>query len=245
VGVEEESRIDGGAIHNFGSINSPGIGIDIFGAQGLTTEVTNAKGASIIGGNIAVISEVGGLNFVNAGIVNGPVDTADHTATDTIINNGKINGIVNLGGAYDTFNGKKGTSGTIFTGAGHDVVQVGKGHASVDIDDGNSTITAGAGHDNFVFDHHAIGGGNVVIKHFSAGADKIELSETYFHGIGTVGTTLDINHFGLNHMHNSLPKIIYNDHNGFLYYEDGGAMTHFATLAGHPPIGHNSFLLTA
>jgi hypothetical protein len=50
-------------------------------------------------------------------------------------------------------------------------------------------------------------------------------------------------HFGINHAHNGLPEIVYNDHNGFLYYEHSGSMTHFATLAGAPPIGVGTFLL--
>jgi Ca2+-binding RTX toxin-like protein len=158
-----------------------------------------------------------------------------------------VNGIT--AGAFDLFNSKYGTSGTIFTGTGHDTVLLGKGSASVHIDEaGNSTLTAGAGHDKFIFDE-GLGGGKILIKHFNPLIDKIELSETFFHGLGALGL-LQPSHFGIDgNAHNHHPQIVYNDLNGFLFYDSNGDLpggrTHFATLAGHPTISDGNFILHA
>jgi hypothetical protein len=75
------------------------------------------------------------------------------------------------------------------------------------------------------------------------------LSESLFHGLGPLGT-LHAAHFGIDgNAHNALPQIVYNDHTGALYYDSNGdlpgGMIHFAMLAGHPPIGHATFMLEA
>jgi len=43
----------------------------------------------------------------------------------------------------------------------------------------------------------------------------------------------------------ALPEIVYNNHDRLPYYEANGGMTHFASLAGHPRIGHATFLFEA
>jgi hypothetical protein len=248
-GVLANSHHDGSTVQNFASISSLVDGVLVNTVHGLTTQVTNAKGAVIAGGVNAIDVSVGALNLVNAGTLNGALVLGDGTAHDNITNKGNINGYVSLGGAFDFYSGAKGKSGDIFTGAGHDIVLVGKGHVSVHIyDGGNTTVTAGTGHDKFIFDN-GLGGGNIVIRHFSAATDHIVLSEAIFGGLGPLGT-LKGNHFGKDgNVHNGLPQIVYNSHDGFLFYDSNGefpgGQTHFATLAGAPPIGHASFLLVA
>jgi hypothetical protein len=247
--VVANSSHDGSVIQNFGSLNSLIDGVVINTVHGLTTQVTNAKGATIAGGIDSIAVSVGALSLTNNGTLNGTLVLGDSTAHDNIFNHGKINGAVTLGGAFDFYSGAKGKSGDIFTGAGQDIVQVGKGKVSIHIDDaGHSTVTAGSGHDKFIFDN-GLGGGNIVIRHFSAAADHIVLSEAIFGGLGPLGT-LKENHFGKDgNAHNGLPQIVYNSHDGFLFYDSNGefpgGQTHFATLAGAPPIGHASFLLVA
>jgi hypothetical protein len=244
----------GGNIQNFGLISSQGsgisegFGIDIDSANGLLTTVLNAKGATIEGVRDAIQVVLGELHLTNAGSINGTIDCADIHATDTIINTGTIYGAVDLSGAVELFNGRKGFSGDINTGNGNDTVILGKGNLSVHIDaHGNSTLTAGTGHDTFVFDD-GLGGGSILIKHFNPHLDNIELSEFFFPGLGPVDAPLQASHFGINgDVHNANPQIVYNDHNGFLFYDSNGDLpggrTHFGTLVGAPPISHANIFL--
>jgi hypothetical protein len=248
-GVVVESQ-SGGApiIDNLGLISGSTLdGINIFTASSVVTQVTNAAGAVITGPQDAVFVAAGGLDLTNAGTLTGGVDCTNGSATATITNTGTISGTVTLDGLVDHFNGKTGTSGNIVTGPGSDTVLVGKGKTSVHIDDaGHSTLTGGLGHDTFVFDD-GLGGGNVLIKQFNPHIDKIELSEGFFPGLGPPGT-LQGSHFGINgNVHNTSPQIVYNDHNGFLFYDSNGDLpggeTHFGTLAGATPISHAVILL--
>jgi Ca2+-binding RTX toxin-like protein len=238
------SHEDGGTIHNYDSIAGTVEGIEIHTLSGLLSLVTNAKGATINGGAYSIFDGLGDLNLINQGTLNGTLDCADGSAVDTILNYGRVNGSVYLYGAYDLFNSAKGRSGDIFIGSGHDNVLVGKGKTSIHIQGGNSTVTAGQGHDNFVFDGGF--GLSVRIKHFSA-ADHIVLKETIFTGLGPLGH-LNHAHFHIDgNAHNGLAQIVYNNHNGHLYYDSNGELpggqTLIATLAGHPTIGLGTVLL--
>jgi hypothetical protein len=250
-GVFVDSAVDGGVINNYGSITSAGHGIFISTNSGLTTQINNANGATITGATDAILSGYGALDLVNAGTINGTLFCGIFTlaATDSILNTGTINGTVHLLGAKgDTFDGKGGTSGDIYAGAGNDLIIAGKGNVSIHMGTGNSTITAGPGHDQFVFDS-PIGGHVDLIKHFNPHADKIVLSEADFPGLGPLGK-LGAAHFGINgDAHNAHAQIVYKQGNGFLIYDSNGdhpgGQTHFATVAGHPPLGLGDFLLQA
>ena len=56
-GIRAFSRVDGGLIHNFGSITSAGDAIDIDSDDDLTTVITNAAGALIRGTDAAILVE--------------------------------------------------------------------------------------------------------------------------------------------------------------------------------------------
>jgi hypothetical protein len=253
VGIFFESSVDGGVLHNNGAIlagltYTTGIGVEIDTNPGLLTQVTNAKGATISAGAEAIYVALGDLDLVNDGILNGGVDIGNAGSTDTIINRGRIYGSVILNGAADRFNGKGGISGDIYLGGGNDVVIGGRGKLTVHVGFGKSTITAGPGHDRFDFSDFS-GGPADLIKHFHPQIDKIVLSETDFPGLGPLGQ-LRFSHFGINgNAHNAHPQIVYNETNGFLYYDANGDLpggrTHFATLAGHPLIGHGDFIIAA
>jgi hypothetical protein len=249
-GIDFHSDADGGTLTNTGIVwGYAGDGVHVNTDPGLVTDITNGKGGSIVGAIAAVQVDAGNLDLVNRGSLDGAVDCANASSTDTIINNGAIHGSVVLDGAVDSFNGKKGTSGAIYTGGGSDTVQLGKGAVFVHIDDsGSSMLTAGTGHDKFIFDNGA-GGGHVVIKSFSATLDRIVVSESLFPNLGAVGN-LHANHFGINgNAHNHLGQIVYNTSTGYLYYDANGDLpggaTHFATLASHPPVTAGTFLVEA
>ena len=247
-GVLLASLFDGGIVDNLGSIIGLTYGIDIQDTSGFVSQVTNEKGATVTGGPDAIIEKHGDLALLNAGTLNGNLFLDYLGSTDTLTNNGKITGTVTLDGAFETFKGKKGVSGDIVTGPGNDTVQLGKGHVSIHIfEPATSHLTAGAGHDKFIFDDGF--GGLARIKHFSASVDKIELSEKFFPGLGPHGN-LQLSHFGINHdIHNTNLQIVYNDHTGLLYYDANGdlpgGLTPFAKLVGEPPISNFAILLEA
>jgi Ca2+-binding RTX toxin-like protein len=141
-------------------------------------------------------------------MINGDIFCGDTGASDTIVNHGTINGVVWLYGASDRFNGKGGTSRDIYAYSGNDVIVGGKGALSMHVGTGNSTLTAGPGHDRFVFDS-SIGGHVDLIKGFNALVDKIVLSEAHLPGLGPLGK-LHAAHFGVNgNAHNASPQIVY------------------------------------
>jgi hypothetical protein len=214
-------------------------GINILTAASVVTHVTNAAAATIIGPQDAIFVATGGLDLINAGTLNGGVDCTNGSATGTIINNGKIDGTVTLDGTVDRFDGRHGTSGDIYTGNGNDTVLLGKGKVSIHIGaHGNKVLTGGTGHDTFVFDEGI--GGHVVIKNFDPAVDKIELSEKFFPGLGPHGA-LHAAHFAIDgNAHNTSPQIVYDDHNGLLFYDSNGDLpggeAAFAKLTPHPHI---------
>jgi hypothetical protein len=252
-GIFFESIVNGGLLLNKGSIvgdfeETTGIGVEIDTHPGLFTQVTNAKGATITGGEEAIYVELGNLDLVNDGILKGGLDIGYTGSTDTITNQGHIYGSVILNGAFEVFDGKGGTSGDIFAFGGHDVITAGNGNVRIHLGAGINIVTAGPGHDKFIFDGYA-GGPADLIKHFNPLIDRIVLPEAEFAGLGSPGV-LTASHFGINgNVHNHVPQIVYNYHNGFLYYDDNGDLpggrSHFTTLAGHPPIGHGDFIVLA
>jgi hypothetical protein len=250
-GVFIDSNVDGGTVNNYGSITSPNNGISVATHSGLTTHIANASGAVITGGSSAILSGFGAIDLVNSGTIDGKVFSGLFTlgASDSIINKGIINGSVYLlNPASASFNGKGGTSGDIFTGIGNDVILAGNGNISIHVGTGNTTMTAGPGHDRFVFDGH-IGGHVDQIKGFNIHRDKIVLSEADLPGLGPLGH-LHATHFAINgNAPNAGAQIVYIESSGFLYYDangdHAGGRTHFATLAGHPPVGLGDFLVAA
>jgi Ca2+-binding RTX toxin-like protein len=248
LGVGVFSHFSGGVIDNYGSISSDkheGIGVETL--TPLTTEIFNAKGGTITGGTLgAVVSGKGGIDLHNAGTINGTIYFSDTGAINTIVNRGSINGVVELDGASDFFNGKAGTSGAIYAGAGNDVIIAGGGTLSLYAGGGNATMTAGSGHDQFVF-RGSLGSHPDLIKHFNPHRDTIALSTYDFPGLGPLGP-LHAPHFHINgNAHNASPQVVYMQSDGFLFYDSNGDLpggqTHFATLAGHPHVGVGEFMI--
>jgi hypothetical protein len=226
------SPFEGGSITNFGSIAAAGIGIladEESGHAGVVTTVINAA-SGIIQGVAAAIS-AGTLHLSNAGRIVGPI-SVDSSSASVIVNKG--NGII---------------SGQIFLqGGGNDSVVTGKSSIHVHVGTGNDTLTAGTGHDQFIFDS-GLAGQVETIRNFTHGLDKIVLSLSDFPTLGAPGSQLDPAHFDIGHATKPNPEIVYDQANGFLFYDANGkaagGLVHFATLVGHPAISHADFLLEA
>jgi hypothetical protein len=226
------SPFDGGSIANFGSITSTNIGIfadEEPGHRHLVTVITNAARGTISGVSEAI--DVGTLDLTNRGRIVGDI-------------------VVYGGGNSIIVNKAKGSiTGQIFLqGGGNDTVVTGKSGIHIHVGTGNDSITAGSGHDQFIFDS-ALASQVETIKNFTHHLDKIVLSLSDFPTLGAPGVTLDAQHFDLGHATHANPEIIYNPGNGFLFYDANGkaagGLTQFATLAGHPTISHADFSLIA
>ena len=246
-GVLEISQDEGGTILNAGVITSAEIGLLVWTRHGDTTFITNeAKG--IISGAGDAIRSLSAISLDNHGVIDGDIDCTASDASNVIINHGKIHGRVELSAGTDVFNGKGGTAGNIFAGAGNDRIIAGDGAVAIHVGDGNNTLTSGPGVDKFVFDG-GIGGHVDKITNFHPGLDKIVLSEAEFTGLGPHGT-LHAAHFHLNvDGPSAAPGIVYVRSDGFLYYDANGHlpgdMVHFATLGSHPELHNTDFLVTA
>jgi hypothetical protein len=224
------SPFDGGSITNHGTISSSNVAILVDEDAthlGIVTSVTNLPNATITGSNGAITA--GTLHLVNSGNIFG----------DIVVDGGGASVIVNKGhGAI---------AGQIFLeGGGADSVVTGKSSIHVHVGTGNDTLTAGSGHDQFIFDS-ALSGQIETIKGFTHGLDKIVLSLSDFASLGAPGSQLNAGHFDIGHATKPNPEIVYNPGNGFLFYDANGkapgGLTHFATLVGHPTTSHADFLL--
>jgi Ca2+-binding RTX toxin-like protein len=241
-----ESFSDGGKFTNAGTIASSHIGIAfVASVTTLAINITNLVGASIIGPTRAIATN-GILDLTNRGEIVGDV-LVNNSGASVIVNKGAILGQVFLNdGGNDTFNGAGGTSGTI-TATGNDKIMLGKGSARVHVGGGSDIITAGPGHDRFIFDS-ALTGQIEQIKKFTHGHDTIVLSLSDFPMLGALGQ-LNTGHFDFGHATKAHPEIIYNQGNGFLSYDANGnapgGLHHFATLLGAPTISHADFILEA
>jgi hypothetical protein len=257
VGVLSNSSNVGATINNFGIILSDqgnqGFGpsaIVVATSPGLTTTVTNAAKGLIEGadGASAVITFDGAISLTNLGTIIGNVWTTLTGMSDVIINHGKIEGEVELGG-NDLFNGAHGTSGAIFANGGTDRIIAGKGNVQIHLVGGSDLITAGQSHDKFMFES-APGNESATITNFNPSRDRIVLSASDFAGIGPVGHVLAAADFHIG-THATTPSqhIIYDAKNGFLFYDPDGkgpqAEIHFATLGNHPTLTHATFLVEA
>jgi Ca2+-binding RTX toxin-like protein len=215
----------------------------------LLTIITNTATGIIAGAPYAIWANGGRFSITNHGlIVGGILDNAD--LQDGVINTGKIQGPVNLGGGNDVFNGIGGTSGPVFGGDGNDRLTGGSGKDALHGGNGSDRLTGGPGSDRFYFDTSLDGVTNVdIITDFKPGgghariADKIVLSESYFPGLGPHGT-LAAGHFDAGVLP-TLSDIIYTPGNGFLYYHSDDGTTHFATLTTQPTLHNTDFIVTA
>ena len=266
-GVLQTSLSAGAAIHNTGLISGNAEGITVFTAEGLTTTIDNAAGATIRGGDAAILIEVGAIVFANHGTVIGNIDATLATGPDVIVNRGSItSGAVFLGPGDDVFIGTGGSAVTVlgdqgndrlvggsggdtfYGGAGDDRLVGAGGRDRLDGGTGSDTLTGGRGQDQFVFDSELNALSNIDrITDFVVHVDKILLGDRIFRGIGHSGVLPgNIFHVGPG-AHDSDDRIIYDPASGFLIYDangnhHGGAV-HFATLAPHLALSHADFMI--
>src|SRR5262249_49676779 len=105
---------------------------------------------------------------------------------------------------------------------------------------GIDTLTGGTGKDFFVFNVAPALANRDVITDFSHADDTIQLSHSFFAGMGT-GALKPKFFFAGTHAHDTDDHIIYNKATGALYYDSDGTGAHaqvlFATIIDHAIAG--------
>jgi hypothetical protein len=121
-------------VDNAGLIRSEmnGILVDTNSADPAT--IINEQGGTIKGGVWSIWASVGMLSLENHGTIKGTVHCTSAASPDRVVNDGAIEGKVQLGPGDDVFRNKGGTAGRVFGG------------------DGNDKLFAGPHADKFVFD---------------------------------------------------------------------------------------------
>ncbi|MGQ2931830.1 MAG: calcium-binding protein, partial [Sphingopyxis sp.] len=116
-----------------------------------------------------------GLRVYNSGTINGAVALSSYA--DILVNRNNLNGLVQMGGSDDIFDGRTGRlNGELYGGAGNDTLLTGAGDNILfgDTGDdilsggaGNDTLSGGAGRDSFRFE---TGFGDDVVTDFQTGS---------------------------------------------------------------------------
>jgi Ca2+-binding RTX toxin-like protein len=186
-------------------INNSGVMVGSYGVvssigSGVTT-IVNTVGGTILGTlGFGVYNTGGGtLNLTNAGAIVGDV-TSIRPAHDTVVNDGTIQGNVNLGAGNDVFSGVGRVTGTVYGDIGYDNLTGGiyddrlDGGADPDILDGglgNDTMIGGAGNDSFFVDSV----GDKVIEAVGGGNDTVYARASYALRSGQEIETLRVDYF--------------------------------------------------
>ena len=197
-------------IYNLGTISAlahksgaPAIAVSFTGSDGIQHLVNSGHivgttaiqtGMTLNGGGLALSNQAGG-------IIDGRIDldvnsNGGPTRTDTIVNDGTINGEVHLGGSSDLYIGLNGhQTGAIFGEAGDDAILGTSGADAINGGDGNDyiygagggdTLTGGAGKDVFVFSLASVRSGAAdTITDFQSGTDRIDLT-----GLGVTSASI-------------------------------------------------------
>nr|WP_262984693.1 calcium-binding protein [Nostoc sp. PA-18-2419] len=153
--------------------------------------------------------------------------------------------------------------GGLFGGAGNDTLDGGDGNDYLNGGAGNDTLTGGNGTDKFVYDTNRIfvsaDVGSDRITDFLIGTDKIVLDKTTFTALTSASGILTSSEFAIiNATTNSeivagssSAKIIFNQANGDLFYNQNGTTTGlgtgslFATLSGVSSLSATDFVVQA
>ncbi len=247
--VQNDSGHDGGVFHNFGLISGDVYGFFIDTGSTLTTTITNSATGTIQAAGYSIYMSLGILSLNNAGKIVGEIFDGDNVR-DVVVNHGIIQGPVLLQGGNDAFIGTGGHSGPVFGGDGNDHLVGGSGADKLHGGGGNDLLTGGPGADRFFFDTALNAATNVdrITDFAPSQGDRIVLSETYFLGLGALGT------LAAGQFHTGAIALTANQHilytpgNGFLYYDQDGdgttyAPIHFATLTTHPALTHADFIV--
>jgi Ca2+-binding RTX toxin-like protein len=175
----------------------------------------------------AVIAQATEATYTdNSGLIK-----ADYTAflgnvgVNTLVNTGRIVGVVSLDDGDDLYDGRGGhLKGSMFGGAGNDTIRMGVDNDVINGQMGNDILTGGKGRDVFIFDNPLGRAGNIDrITDFNVKDDTIKLDRDIFSDLSA--GRLGIDAFAVNTTGKAGDlddRIIYETDTGKLFYDHDG-----------------------
>ncbi len=197
--------------------------------------------------------DIGSVNDLFSGGVDAGL-TELLSGDDEVIGSGGNDNLRGYGG-NDTISGHNGKDDlhgqggddTLIGGTGNDRLFGATGADTLIGGGGANKLYGGPGPDAFVFDTIVQLIKADKIKDFQPTIDQIQLDNAYFTEIGADGPLQHAMFHVGRKAHDSNDRIIYNHHNGRLFYDpDGTGSDHkveFAVLKGHPHLDADNFLV--
>ncbi|WP_157961396.1 calcium-binding protein [Microvirga flavescens] len=235
---------------NAGDIFGSSAGV-VLNSANAATSTTLVNSGTIAGRTYGVLHNADeAVTITNSGLIQGKYAFYASGSIDTIINTGRIVGIVELSEGDDVYSGASGRLSGLLSGGlgndtatggidddsfsgglGNDLLMGGVGNDTLLGDEGNDKLhgglgrdilTGGVGMDIFAFDTALSKSGNVdTITDFSHADDTIWLSKAIFKGAGTGALKSKVFYKGAK-AHDADDRIIYDKGTGALYYDPDG-----------------------
>ncbi|HTV69109.1 MAG TPA: M10 family metallopeptidase C-terminal domain-containing protein [Rhizobiaceae bacterium] len=169
VGIKNQTPVQATKITNSGTIKGTEDGLLLTPAANLTVTIDNQAGG-IISAPSAIDSNSGRVSLTNKGLISGSIffDATVGNVNDSIINSGRITGVVLLGAGSDVFHGAAGsTTVSVGGGAGNDSLIGSKVGDVLDGGEGEDTLRGGLGTDTM------FGGPNKDVFAFASIAESV------------------------------------------------------------------------
>jgi Ca2+-binding RTX toxin-like protein len=135
----------------------------------------------------------------------------------------------------------------LYGGRGNDKLIGGSGHDYLMGQFGKDTLSGGSGNDRFVFDVAPTKSNIDTITDFSVKYDSIHLARSIFTKVGSSGSLKAKAFWSGSKAHDSSDRVIYNDENGYLYYDPDGtgsaSQKVIAKLSKDLQITHKDFFI--
>jgi Ca2+-binding RTX toxin-like protein len=137
-------------ISNSGEIIGDANGVHMQFGVGAAPTIFNTGVITGRGGNSIIATDGDRLNLTNYGTLNGHVTALSAGLADSVFNNGRIVGNVNLGSGNDVYRGVGSVSGTVSGEAGNDALSGGNGADKLDGATENDTLIGNGGGDTLI-----------------------------------------------------------------------------------------------
>ncbi len=222
----------------------------------LANTLTGNSGNNVLNGGISADTMAGGTGNDTYYVDNAgdSVIEAKNSGTDQVFSSVSYS----LSGLYvekltlagsGNINGTGNSLNNTLTGnSGNNALNGGTGNDVLNGETGTDVLTGGSGQDMFVFDS-ALAGNIDTVADFRAANDTIQLDQSIFAAITTLGTLSAAAFFNGAAAHDADNRIIYNATTGNLFYDSDGtganAAVQFAHLNGTPAISNTNFNVVA
>lgn len=178
IGIKNQTPVQSTKITNSGTIKGTADGLLLAPAANLTVTIDNQAGG-IISAPSAIDSDSGRVSLTNNGLISGSIffSATVGNVNDSIVNSGRITGVVLLGAGSDVFNGAAGsTTVSVGGGEGDDTLIGSKVGDVLDAGEGEDTLRGGLGGDTM------FGGANKDVFAYASVAESVAGAKRDFIG---------------------------------------------------------------